>query len=652
MTITSTTARNDYTGVGSVGPYTFTFKIFAYTHLIAYVTDLSGNVTTLNYLTGFTATGANNAAGGTITLLTALTTGYALSIQRNVPVEQLTDLRNQSEFFPASYEDALDYGVMISQEQIAQLARCLQLPAASAISPTINLASFLAGYYLRVNLAGNGVEGVTNLVPDPGFLQSGAGAVQRTANAKMGEIVSVKDFGATGNGVTDDSANIQKAITYISTFAQGGAVIFPPGAYNIGTAGFALPATGDVIGLGQVNLTYSGTGNAIDGYTNAFSGTLRNFSLRCTNDAANAIRIGNGSRGARIEKVTVQASGNNTATGAGLLCDAGPAFSDALTLVEFYSLQFKYGIQVKGVSNTTDTWTFIRGEMVSLVGLSGSIIAGSIGVWTDVNSNCEGSRLSGVVIESFVKPIQFDNGSPNFGFSIEGGIEGNSVSLPTFSEGFAGEYDDPHSSFYYRATRNALANRWHREQISSGLWTTESYFDRIHVLYNLSAIEVPWGVRRGGSAIAGEAVEDIFVAWCYGQQGDTNPGRNYLKFLTYKIAWSTAVPNTGSWSVGSVVWNSAPAGGQPNGWRCTVAGTFKTLVGITGTILINTVLLTVSSVSSMVVDDFITIVGVTGTKRIVSIAGNVVTIDTNADAGVAGAAVAYAAPTFVSMGNL
>lgn len=66
-----------------------------------------------------------------------------------------------------------------------------------------------------------------------GWIQAGTGAVLRTVSAKLRDEVSVKDFGAVGDGVTDDTAAIQAAITYASTYSSGYglAVTFPRGDF-------------------------------------------------------------------------------------------------------------------------------------------------------------------------------------------------------------------------------------------------------------------------------------------------------------------------------------------------------------------------------------------------------------------------------------
>jgi hypothetical protein len=62
------------------------------------------------------------------------------------------------------------------------------------------------------------------------FIASGAGATQRTALEKFRDVVSVKDFGAVGDGVANDAAAIQAALN-----SGAGKITFPAGSYLVNT---------------------------------------------------------------------------------------------------------------------------------------------------------------------------------------------------------------------------------------------------------------------------------------------------------------------------------------------------------------------------------------------------------------------------------
>lgn len=95
-----------------------------------------------------------------------------------------------------------------------------------------------------------------NVSYDPPF----ANSVPTNVEDKLAQTVSVKDFGAVGDGVADDTAAIQAALDYFANATTPGEVAFPAGTYKC-TAGLTVNA-GYVSCIGQrAVLDFSTIGN-------------------------------------------------------------------------------------------------------------------------------------------------------------------------------------------------------------------------------------------------------------------------------------------------------------------------------------------------------------------------------------------------------
>jgi hypothetical protein len=69
-----------------------------------------------------------------------------------------------------------------------------------------------------------------------GSITATGGSAARSLAERFGDVVNVKDFGATGNGTTDDSAAIQAAVNAaLAKPHSAQTVFFPPGRFLIGT---------------------------------------------------------------------------------------------------------------------------------------------------------------------------------------------------------------------------------------------------------------------------------------------------------------------------------------------------------------------------------------------------------------------------------
>jgi len=99
---------------------------------------------------------------------------------------------------------------------------------------------------------------MTTLIPK--FDIGGTGATNRAINLKLAEIVSVKDFGAVGDGTTDDTTAIQAALN------TGNSVYFPKGTYVISSA--LTPVSNQrIYGSGQQNSIIKQTSASANAFT-------------------------------------------------------------------------------------------------------------------------------------------------------------------------------------------------------------------------------------------------------------------------------------------------------------------------------------------------------------------------------------------------
>jgi hypothetical protein len=285
MTISSATNRNNYTGNASTATYAYSFRIFANTHLIVTVRNTDDEETTLALTTDYTVTGVGSASGGNIVLVSSgqawltggfLKNNYALSIRRSLPLTQLTDIRNQGDFYPEGHEDQFDKLVMIDQQQQDILDRTMRLPetiTSSAFNPTLpsdisDAAS--ADKVLLINPTNNGwVVGPTatqiiNAESSAGEAGASADLAEEWASKTDG-IVDTTDYSAKawaigGTNVTDTASRGPSKNWAVKTDGAVDTSEFSSKAYAVGGTGVSGAAGSSKEWAGKVD-------GAVDGST-------------------------------------------------------------------------------------------------------------------------------------------------------------------------------------------------------------------------------------------------------------------------------------------------------------------------------------------------------------------------------------------------
>jgi len=185
MTISSTTRiAGPYTGSGTTGPFTFAFKVFQASDLVVVKREIStATDTTLTLTTDYSVTlngNQNSSPGGSVTLVSSISSAYELTLTSSISNLQPTDLTNQGGFYPEVITDALDRACIQIQQLASLNTRSLVAPISDGLGTSLALpaADLRANKYLAFDA--NGVPMAADGTDTPNI--TSAGDMTITAN--------------------------------------------------------------------------------------------------------------------------------------------------------------------------------------------------------------------------------------------------------------------------------------------------------------------------------------------------------------------------------------------------------------------------------------------------------------------------------------
>jgi hypothetical protein len=397
--------------------------------------------------------------------------------------------------------------------------------------------------FLQINSAATSANLVT--------YQQGVTATVTTVEAKLQESVSVKDFGAVGDGVANDSAAVNLALAHIAS--NGGTLVFPKGTYLCSTQLLLTASTAAVnihiVGYGAVIKTSGAiSGLKITGSNVPWQQSVEGLTIdHQGNASATAGFECTGTAGVVFTRCSVVAYGVSATYGAFWLHNTTPANNNTgcfwTTIEECFvrnvsgHTDISYGIKLDGAANATN----IANSHIS-VGVTtgiGLAIYTESGLTTQANS----VLVQGTHFEGFLTAVDVVEaaGFPIFGLRLIGNrfesggtilsLTGNTAQpgVPTY---LAGNYIAPVSVTTYLNNPNNLYVTSHETAINATLTPTTLWNVKGTVLANSSATYDPLTLKvpnlGSGLALANSS-GTILGSWRQSSGGHTIKG-NYSGF--------------------------------------------------------------------------------------------------------------------------
>jgi hypothetical protein len=307
-------------------------------------------------------------------------------------------------------------------------------------------------------LNSSGAVDASQVSYDPPFVNS----VPTNVEAKLAQTVSVKDFGAVGNNITDDTTAIQNAI---NATPAGGKLYIPTGTYLITGAGLSrtnsITIQGDgIFGAGGTALRYTGSGIAFTyggGGGSSAGARFQDFRIVGTSAGQIGFKIYHAFNGIKLDKVYVE----DFTTGDALYVEDAwdIEFSKCTFRTSYNGVNCGFGplfgvvnssnwISCDIINNTNIGLRLISGSSNNIIGcdFSGTnqiAIDLASGLAPSVNAGCLSNMISGCYFEGNNPPSGSEQSLIRIGANSTVSpsvIQGNVIDKPYMD--FAGNYID------------------------------------------------------------------------------------------------------------------------------------------------------------------------------------------------------------------
>lgn len=233
MTISSQLKRLSYSGNGSTTSFAYSFRILDQASLKVVVQSAAGVDSVKTITTDYTVSGVGSSVGGAVVFVTAPILGETVSIILDPELTQLTDYSTGGAFPAQSHEDALDKQLNLNKRTRDLVDRSIHISDGDSSTPSLTVPSLTLRASKALTFDSSGNVTVTDPATASGTTVTATGTTTaRALQERFAEVFNVKDFGATGDGVTDDSVSIQAALTAAKA-SPPSLVLFPPGTYSV-----------------------------------------------------------------------------------------------------------------------------------------------------------------------------------------------------------------------------------------------------------------------------------------------------------------------------------------------------------------------------------------------------------------------------------